>query len=92
MTIRCKSLSVIPSVLLVLGLFAAAQPSLAASPCKGMAQDSCAADAQCAWVDSYTRKDGRAVAAHCKLKPRKAGLEQASLDLGDGVRPLSPAR
>lgn len=92
MSIRIRTRSLATSSVLVLGMFASAQTAFAASPCKGMAQDSCAADAQCAWVDSYTRKDGRAVAAHCKLKPRKAGMEQASLGLGDGVRPLSPAR
>ena len=89
MTIRIRTLSSLPAALLVTGLFVAPS-SFAASPCKGMAQDACASDAQCAWIDSYTRKDGRTVAAHCKLKPRKAGMEQASLGLGAGS--ASPAR
>jgi hypothetical protein len=75
-----------------MGLSMFAQSSLAASPCKGMALEACASDAQCAWVDSYTRKDGRTVAAHCKLKPRKPGLEQASLGLGAAGKPLSSGR
>lgn len=52
----------------------------AASQCKGMQQDACAADAQCLWVDSYTRKDGRAVASHCKTRSRKKTADQAALD------------
>ena len=50
--------------------------ALAASPCKGMAQPVCQADAQCAWVDGYTRKDGRAVASHCKRKPVKQSAKK----------------
>lgn len=52
----------------------------AASLCKGMQQDACTADAQCLWVDSYTRKDGRAVASHCKTRSRKKAPDQAALD------------
>lgn len=52
----------------------------AASQCKGMQQDTCAAAAQCLWVDSYTRKDGRAVASHCKARPQKKSPDQAALD------------
>lgn len=90
MNIRFRTRSHAPVALLALGMLAVAQPSLAASPCKGMAHDACASDAQCAWVESYTRKDGRTVAAHCKLKPRKPGMEQASLStLG---QPASPGR
>lgn len=90
MTIRFRINSHVSAALFVLGIFAFVQPSLAASPCKGMAQGACVSDAQCAWVDSYARKDGRTVAAHCKLKPRKAGMEQASL--GTGTQPLSQGR
>jgi hypothetical protein len=93
MTIRIRTLSHLPAALVVLGLAGVAQSSLAASTCKGMALEACASDAQCAWVDSYIRKDGRTVAAHCKLKPRRPGQEQASLGIGTGgTQPLSPGR
>lgn len=49
----------------------------AASQCKGMAENACQAQAQCTWVDGYTRKDGRSVAAHCKSKPAAKGNKAA---------------
>lgn len=52
----------------------------AASQCKGMQQNACGADAQCIWVDGYTRKDGRSVSSHCKTKARKKAPDQAALD------------
>jgi len=57
----------------------------AASPCKGLQADACSADAQCAWVNGYVRKDGRSVASHCKLKPstnNAAMLGDDALKLG----------
>lgn len=65
------------SLLLVAGAFAAAG-TLAASHCKGLDADGCAAATGCLWVDGYTRKDGRQVSAHCKLKGGKAA--QAAAD------------
>ena len=41
---------------------------LAASHCKGMDEQACAGDDSCTWVAGYTRKDGRTVSSHCKLK------------------------
>lgn len=76
----------------VLGLCALASAASAASPCKGLAQDLCAADAQCAWVEGYMRKDGRSVAAHCKLKPRRPGAEQTSLAPGQPAVGMQQAR
>ncbi|BCU05653.1 hypothetical protein [Allochromatium tepidum] len=48
------------------------QPAQGASECKGLTQDACAANAECRWMEGYTRKDGVQVSSHCRLaKPRK---------------------
>ena len=39
----------------------------AASQCKGLSETACAADSSCRWVSGYVRKDGREVAAYCRL-------------------------
>jgi hypothetical protein len=50
--------------------------ALAASHCKGLAETACASDSSCRWVAGYERKDGRQVAAHCRLgSPTKAGKD-----------------
>lgn len=50
--------------------------TFAASHCKGLAENACASDASCRWVAGYERKDGRQVAAHCRLgSPTKAGKD-----------------
>ena len=46
----------------------------AASHCKGMEENACAADATCTWVQGYTRTDGREVSSHCKLARGKQAL------------------
>ncbi len=45
-----------------------ASPASAASPCKGLDNSACSTNASCGWVDSYQRKDGRAVKAFCRTK------------------------
>ncbi len=50
----------------------------AANQCKGIEQNACSASSECTWVDSYERKDGRTVAAHCKSKPSKKSVSNAS--------------
>lgn len=52
----------------------------AASACKGIQQDACAAKGECLWVDGYVRKDGRSVSAHCKTRSRGRSAGQASPD------------
>ena len=52
----------------------------AAGQCKGMPQDACAAAADCLWINSYVRKDGRSVNGHCKSRASRKSAEQASLD------------
>ena len=48
------------------------QPALAASECKGLAQDVCVTNGNCRWMEGYTRKDGIHVSSHCRLsKPRQ---------------------
>ncbi len=49
----------------------------AASQCKGIEQNACSASSECTWVDSYERKDGRTVAAHCKSKPSRKSVSKA---------------
>ena len=62
------------------GLLCAAAAAGAASPCKGLAQDTCTTTEGCLWVDGYTRKDGRAVTSHCKLKGGRKPATEASVD------------
>lgn len=61
--IRNSLLSVTAGALLVLSPL-----SGAASPCKGMTEQACGGEAACIWVQGYTRKDGRSVSSHCKLR------------------------
>jgi hypothetical protein len=52
----------------------------AASACKGIEKDACAAKDECLWVDGYMRKDGRSVSAHCKT--RSGGRSAGQADPG----------
>ena len=56
-----------------LPLSATAQPS----QCKSLAQTECLASGSCTWVDSYTRSDGRKVAAYCRTVPKKKSASSA---------------
>lgn len=51
----------------------------AASQCKGMPENACAGDSACTWVASYTRKDGRTVNGHCKLRRGKQAANVSSV-------------
>ncbi len=75
-------------VALFAGLVLASSLTSAASQCKGMQQNACVSDGECVWVQSYTRKDGRSVASHCKLKGGRKTEQSAKTD---GVQ-LSKAR
>lgn len=60
-------------------LLGASFATYAASQCKGIEQNTCSASSECTWVDSYERKDGRTVSAHCKSKPsKKAASSEAA--------------
>lgn len=57
---------------LSLALVLTAGTASAASACKGLSETACAATPACGWTQGYTRKDGRPVAAYCRVKPAKA--------------------
>jgi hypothetical protein len=45
---------------------------VSAAECKGMEKSACERnEAQCSWVDGYTRSDGVKVSGHCRKKPGK---------------------
>lgn len=49
-------------------------PKKAASPCKGLAETACGANAGCSWIKATKTKKGKDVKAYCRLKPaKKAG-------------------
>lgn len=46
----------------------------AASPCKGLTEAVCGANAGCSWIKATKTKKGKDVKAYCRLKPaKKAG-------------------
>ncbi|MBT8114957.1 MAG: hypothetical protein KJP04_06240 [Arenicella sp.] len=55
---------------LLLSLAAAGMPANAASQCKSLANNACAANAECTWVQGYERKDGRTVKSFCRAKAK----------------------
>ena len=58
----------------------------AASHCKGMPENACASDAACTWVASYTRKDGRTVSGHCRLRAGKKPVNVSSARVDGSTR------
>lgn len=50
--------------------FGVIQGAQAASACKGLEQSACETSAQCGWVKSYERKDGKQVKAFCRTKSK----------------------
>ena len=55
-------------------------PVTAASPCKGLSESSCQSDDSCRWISGYVRKDGREVAAHCRLGRSDRQTKQVTED------------
>mgnify|MGYP001580404479 CR=1 FL=1 len=74
--------------LIAAGMVLASSLVSAASQCKGMQENACMSDGECLWVQGYTRKDGRSVSSHCKLKGSRKTQPSAQ---ADGVK-LSKAR
>ena len=74
--------------MIVAGLALASSPVSAASQCKGVQENACMSNGECVWVQGYTRKDGRSVSSHCKLKGGRKTEQSAQ---ADGVK-LSKAR
>lgn len=60
------------------GLLLATPMAGAASQCTNLSADACATDSACAWVDGYTRKDGREVQAYCRKAPVRKDKQQSS--------------
>ena len=56
---------------IALAAAAATAPAGAASECKGLEKRQCESKPDCAWVDSYKRKDGKTVSAYCKSSGKK---------------------
>ena len=53
-------------------------PASAANACKGLSKQACDGTESCNWVQGYTRKDGRDVAAYCRIKsPGKPATKAA---------------
>jgi hypothetical protein len=53
-------------------LLLGANGAVMAVECKGMEKSACERnEAQCSWVDGYTRSDGVKVSGHCRKKPGK---------------------
>lgn len=50
---------------LLVGLLVGAS-GVHASDCKGLPAAECQANSACRWINGYTRKDGREVAAYCR--------------------------
>jgi len=53
--------------------------AFAASSCKGLSSSACSDNTQCHWVDGYKRKDGKAVSAHCRTKPKRSKSVKSKL-------------
>ena len=71
--LRRKGAIALGTVVLALGLPLGAVSVQAESACKGLDSGACNKKGDCSWVDSYKRKDGVTVGAHCKAKPKKSG-------------------
>lgn len=70
-SLLAKRLAAGAIVLGVVTIAAQAEDSKA-SPCKGLAQDACTANAECSWVSATKRKDGREVKAYCRTKAKRS--------------------
>lgn len=69
-------LSVLLSGLLLSGVVSAAPQE-----CRQLAEDACATESSCTWVQGYVRKDGREVSAYCRNAPVKTEARQSGLKL-----------
>ena len=49
-----------------------------ASSCKGLSDSDCNTNAQCRWVNAYTRGDGKQVSGYCRAKPVKRNPAQTN--------------
>lgn len=56
--------------------FAANSYAATSFQCKGQVENICTSSTDCRWVDSYVRKDGKTVKAHCKKQSKKKLKQQ----------------
>jgi hypothetical protein len=70
------------AVAALFGALTLSLPAAAASQCKGLSENSCAADSACTWIEGYVRTDGRSVSSHCKSRPGKK--------VQNGIDPKAP--
>jgi hypothetical protein len=78
MAIR-HSFTRISIVALATTLLLGASAGAMAVECKGMEKAACETnEAQCSWVDPYTRKDGVKVNGHCRKKSGKKSGSSSS--------------
>ena len=55
-----------------------ATPAISApSVCKGLDEAACGAQAECRWMEGYTRKDGVQVSSHCRKGAKKDAAPHA---------------
>jgi hypothetical protein len=79
-TRRIVSSSAVAAALL--GATMVSLPVAAANQCKGLSENSCAANSTCSWIEGYVRTDGRSVSSHCKSRPGKK--------VQNGIDPKAP--
>ncbi|NCA68792.1 MAG: hypothetical protein EOM91_01590 [Sphingobacteriia bacterium] len=60
--------------------------AMAASACKGLAQEVCETSQECRWQAGYTRKDGIEVASHC----RSTGKKKADVPMSEPTTQDAP--
>lgn len=65
----------------LLGLSSIGSAAVAASQCKGLDNTACVASADCGWVESYQRKDGRDVKAFCRTSSKGKSKKVANTKL-----------
>lgn len=71
------------------GLFVVTSAQAATpSQCKTLSQEACSATPSCAWVDGYTRKDGRKVSAYCRKAPQRKASPSVGKQADPGVKAI----
>lgn len=68
---RIMMMSAATAAILVLGIAGANAEEKTPSPCKGLAEAACKADANCSWVKPGKTKAGKEISGYCRLKPGK---------------------
>lgn len=70
----------------------AVKPAKIPSPCKGLEEAACAKMGEtCSWIAAATRKDGKAVKAHCRKKAGFAAKKPAAAKAAAPAKTTPPA-